>query len=108
MKTPSNFPTSPKPRTPLHPSFSPEETQTPQAKISPELFWTFVDIFNNPNLLARIAKRQAGSKNQASAFDRGELVNKPAHNKSKFTGSPAFKELKNLIVVILTSQKGNS
>jgi hypothetical protein len=75
--------------------------------ISPELLWGIIQ-----GNFAQVAWRKAvHEKNQVSTHEKDALANKavyPAYNKSKFTGSPAFKELKNLILIILTSQKGNS
>ncbi len=86
-----------------------QQTNTPMS-ISPEFLWAIIQ-----KNFAQVAWRRATPpQKQASATQNDELGRKaiyPAYNKSKFTGSPAFKELKNLIIVILTSQtgqKGNS
>lgn len=86
-----------------------EQTNTPMS-ISPELLWAVIQ----KNFVQVAWRRAIPPQKQASTSQNDELGHKaiyPTYNKSKFTGSPAFKELKNLIIVILTSQtskKGNS
>ena len=82
-------------------SFSLGERETSFAAISPELFLAF-NFFINQTSFGGIAWRKAvDDKPQTNALDKNDLTSKPLHIKNQFTGSPAYKELKNLIATIL-------
>ncbi len=101
----SKFLSAPKPSAGMPtPKLSQDETPGSHPVISPELFRFFFILINQNVAAADIAWRKATypkepeiakiAKDDASSND---------YNKSKLTGSPAFKELKNLIITILLS-----
>lgn len=89
--------------------FSQSES-SPRSMLSPELLWFFGILINRGG--AEIAWRKAVYEekpvNVAAKDESASKPAYPAYNKSKFTGGPAFKELKSIIVGILASQKENA
>ncbi len=82
------------------------EQQT-DLSISPDLLWRTIQ-----NNFSQVAWRKAISPqkqvNTLNTLDKDEAEHKPVYptyNQSKLTGSPAFKELKNLIITILSNNR---
>ncbi len=86
-----------------HVSFSQDEKLASR----PELFWAFTILLNQSSLVDIAWRKATYDKKQVSTLEKDEATENPSYNKNKFTGSPAFKELKNLIVAILSSNIGN-
>ena len=83
-------------------SFSPPQSFSCAADLSPECVWNM--IFTSK--MAEIAWRKPISgKSQAESQSTS---NNHLYAQSKLTGSPAFKELKNLIVAILLNNSGKN
>lgn len=93
----------------INTSFSQSEDSA-QGILSPELYRFFSILINrgSPAIAWRKAAYEEKPVSVATKDESSSKASYPAYNKSKFTGGPAFKELKSIIVVILASQKENA